>query len=248
MNRYLIICTAMALIACSGNKTADTLTTINADTTQVATDTIEENIEVIETTLPRYTAAQGLGLQGNVKSVADGEQTIYFDEFGNTTCIEWSSGNRQLYKYDAPNRYTVIVGDSIVDSKCKIVCEGNSRHDIDENGIYQDIVYDFDQRGRIVHHRYSNGMMPVVQTYTYDADSNFPTKVVYTYSYETGNDVASCEYTYLEHDKQGNWIKRSVVRSWTCQEYILYDGGDSTKTTQHVDPEQIETRTITYYL
>ena len=71
--------------------------------------------------------------------------------------------------------------------------------------------------------------------------------MVRTASYEDGEDISTCKYTYLETDQQGNWTKRKVVRTWECEEY-LFDGEKGTsRTTTKTDPEFIETRVISYY-
>ena len=71
--------------------------------------------------------------------------------------------------------------------------------------------------------------------------------MVYKYSYEEGQDVATCKYTYIETDKQGNWTKRKVNRTWECVEYFFDGEKDTSRTMTKTDPEFTETRTISYY-
>lgn len=64
-------------------------------------------------------------------------------------------------------------------------------------------------------------------------------------SYEEGEDVTKYKYTYLETDKQGNWMKRKVVRT---VESTVYDAmANKESTSVKTDPEFTETRTISYY-
>lgn len=205
----------------------------------------EEERELKKKDAPKFTAVQGYGLYGDVKSVSDSRFVILFDEYGNITKRTWIDyGETNEFSYESSTRYMRSgVG------PFRITCEGNLRKEEDEGKIMGTEEYEFDKKGRVVRHDYAdaNGMCPINETYTYNGREKFPVTMVYKYSYEEGQDVATCKYTYIETDKQGNWTKRKVNRTWECVEYFFDGEKDTSRTMTKTDPEFTETRTISYY-
>ena len=79
----------------------------------------------------------------------------------------------------------------------------------------------------------------------YDGEDKHPSEMKYTASYEDGQDIFTCRFSYLEIDKEGNWLQREVNRTW---EIVMYNHVDNTEETiTQTDPPFIETRSITYY-
>lgn len=183
-----------------------------------------------------FTAVQGHGLYGNVRTVTTGKVTLTFDKNGNMVS---DGANRYIYR--GADRYMI---DNVI-GPFRITCEGNLRKEVDEKGIEGTIEYEFDSRGRVVRYKYFDGMMPVERTYTYEGTSKYPSTMKSSASYEDGIDVEICRYTYLATDSQGNWTKRRVKRTWEVTTYYPENGADrvSTKT----EPEFTETRTISYF-
>lgn len=202
---------------------------------EMAAKAKEERKKEIKKNTPKYTAVQGRGLYGDVKSVSYADHTITFDEYGNIV-KEWDE-----YKYESPTRYKI--GDVI--GPFNIICKGNLRKEEDENRIEPTIEYEFDKKGRVIRYKYAQGMSPVEETYTYEGSNKYPSSMRYEAGYEDGTDIAMCKYIYLEFDKQGNWTKRKVNRSWECTEIDAFY--NTQETTTKTDPEFEETRTITYY-
>ena len=182
-----------------------------------------------------FTAVQGYGLYGCVKSVTTDGHTISFDEYGNVV----SDGNS--YIYQSPTQYMInnVIG------PYRIICKDNIRREEDEQGIEMPIEYEFDERGRVIHRRYAENMMPIEVKYTYDGRDKHPSSMTYRASYEDGEDKYTDQYTYLELDDQGNWTKRKVNRSW---EVVTYNHVDNTEEVSHkTDPEFTETRSVVYF-
>lgn len=205
----------------------------------------EEERELKKKDAPKFTAVQGYGLYGDVKSVSDSRFVILFDEYGNITKRTWIDYEEtNEFSYESSTRYMRSgVG------PFRITCEGNLRKEEDEGKIMGTEEYEFDKKGRVVRHDYAdaNGMCPINETYTYNGREKFPVTMIYKYSYEEGQDVATCMYTYIETDKQGNWTKRKVNRTWECVEYFFDGEKDTSRTMTKTDPEFTETRTISYY-
>lgn len=205
----------------------------------------KEKTELKKKDAPKFTAVQGYGLYGDVKSVSDSRFVILFDEYGNITKRTWIDYEEtNEFSYESSTRYMRSgVG------PFRITCEGNLRKEEDEGKIMGTEEYEFDKKGRVVRHDYADadGMCPINETYTYNGREKFPVTMVYKYSYEEGQDVATCKYTYIETDKQGNWTKRKVNRTWECVEYFFDGEKDTSRTMTKTDPEFTETRTISYY-
>ena len=193
----------------------------------------EEELAMKKKDAPKLTAVQGYGLYGDVKTVTTNEHIVIFDEYGNVV----SDGNS--YTYQSPTQYKInnVIG------PFRIICEDNIRREEDENGIELGTEYEFDKRGRVVRRRYTENIMPIEETYSYEGRDKYPSEMKHTESYEDGQDIYTCQYSYLEFDEQGNWTKRKVNRTWRI---VMYSDGEdeiSTKT----DPEFVETRAITYF-
>lgn len=191
---------------------------------------------------PRFTALQGHGLYGYVKSVSTDEMTRYFDEYGNLLAEAFPDGSANEYIYDSPTHYTI--GQDI--GPFRITCEGNLRKEEDEKGFELPTEYEFDNQGRVIRHEYSIGMNKETATYTYNGTDNRPSSRTTSGRDETGEWETTETYTYLGTDAQGNWTKRKVQSITRSIEYSDEEGGkDKTNTT--TKPETIETRDIVYY-
>lgn len=185
---------------------------------------------------PKFTATQGRGLYGNVKKVSIGKSYITFDKFGNIT-----TGDGNEYQYQSPTRYTI--GNSI--GPFRIICEENIRKEEDEKGIEGTIEYEFDKLGRVIRYRYFDGMMPITERYQYTENEKHPKSMQIQASYEDGDETSTFIYSYLEFDKQKNWLKRKVQKT---VEYTIYNEESNTEARRKTtEPEFIESRTITYY-
>lgn len=121
----------------------------------------EEEREQKKKDAPKFTAVQGRGLYGNVKSVSDGEYTVNFDEYGNIIGETWSSGGKNIYDYESPLRYVFRSETGPFIGPFRITCEENIRKEEDEKGIEGTTEYEFDNRGRVIRYRHFSGMMPV---------------------------------------------------------------------------------------
>lgn len=196
----------------------------------------EEEREMKKKNAPKFTAVQGRGLLGDVKSVKGGNYTMVFNEFGNIV-----RDGSNTYTYESPTRY--MINSAI--GPYRIVCEDNLRKEEDEKGIELGTEYEFDKRGRVVRRRYTDDMMPIEEKYTYDGREKYPSEMKCTASYEDGQDIYTCRYSYLEFDEQENWTKRKVNRTWEITTYNPVD--ETEETSSKTDPEFVETRTITYY-
>lgn len=192
----------------------------------------EEERAMKKKNAPKFTAAQGHGLYGDVRKVSGNKQEMTFDEYGNII-----SNGHNNYVYSSPTQYMI---DSAI-GPFHITCEGNIRKEEDEKGIELPTEYEFDKHGRVIRYRYSPGMSPMMKTYTYDGREKHPATMTFVDSYEEGEETIEDEYTYMEFDKQGNWTRRKVKRTVTSTTY------EPEKTTTKTEPEFIETRTIIYY-
>lgn len=193
---------------------------------------------------PAYTAAQGMGLYGKVKSIYSDGSSIFFDEYGNIARLV-NGNSEEVYKYKTPFTYTIPDpwGNEI--GPYRIECEENTRKEKEERSGNIEALYEFDNKGRLIRHRYFEGMMPAEATYTYDGKNKLPAYKVCKHEYEEGTDTETCQYLYLGIDKKGNWTMRKVRRTWNSETYNYetkkYD--ISTRT----EPDFTESRTIAYY-
>lgn len=193
----------------------------------------------------KYSAAQALGLAGNVKSLETKEKTYYFNELGNLEKEHNKSDDYRFdYTYENPLKYTTC-------SKCApryIVFDGNKRRETDKQYNELDVVTTFDSKGRVIEYVYYEGMAPVTEKYTYTGDERNPSvKSVFWFD-ENGEGTTNYHYTYLGSDKNGNWTKRRVKTTYESEEYEHSD--HYTTETAHSTGEDdyfIETRKITYY-
>lgn len=191
---------------------------------------------------PRYTALQGHGLYGEVKSVSTERMTIYFDEYGNLLAKAFPDGTADEYIYESPTRYTIRNGIG----PFNITCESNLRKEEDEKGIEPSTEYEFDDQGRVIRHRYALGMSYEIETFTYQGTEKFPSSRQVGGADETGRWQTTDKYTYLETDTQGNWTKRKVQSTTQTIEYACEEGEED-KVSTTAEPEIIETRAIVYY-
>lgn len=205
----------------------------------------EEEQELKKKDAPKFTAVQGRGLYGDVKSVTAGEYTVNFDEYGNVIGETWSSGGINIYDYESPLRYALRSETGPFIGPFRITCEENVRKEEDEKGIEGTTEYEFDNRGRVIRYRHFSGMMPVEEYFAYDGRDKLPETMITRASYEEGEDVTKYKYTYLETDKQGNWTKRKAVRTVESTVYDAMTGKETTSV--KTDSEFTETRTISYY-
>lgn len=205
----------------------------------------KEKVEMKKKDAPKFTAVQGRGLYGSVKSLSETGHTVSFDEYGNISYEKWEYGpTEENYDYKSPTEYVKKTTGAII-GPFRITCEGNIRKEGDEKGIELPTEYEFDKHGRLIRYSHADGMSPVVEEYTYDGREKHPAAMTYTFRYEEGKDIVKCQYTYLETDKQGNWTKRKVVRT---VESTVYDAMiDKETTSVKTDPEFTETRAISYY-
>lgn len=205
----------------------------------------KEKAELKKKDAPKFTAVQGRGLYGSVKSLSETGHTVSFDEYGNISYEKWEYGpTEENYDYKSPTEYVKKTTGAII-GPFRITCEGNIRKEGDEKGIELPTEYEFDKHGRLIRYSHADGMSPVVEEYTYDGREKHPAVMTYTFRYEEGKDIVKCKYTYLETDKQGNWTKRKVVRT---VESTVYDAMTDKETTSvKTDPEFTETRAISYY-
>ena len=167
---------------------------------------------------------KGMNLYGKVKSVTDSMYTTT-PELYITSDSRWSNYARH---------YQVIRSKDTL----RVIAKHNEYEEMDRE-------YVFDAQGRVVRYLHFDGMMPIVEEYKYDGEDKHPSEMKYTASYEDGQDIFTCRFSYLEIDKEGNWLQREVNRTW---EIVMYNHVDNTEeTSTQTDPPFIETRSITYY-
>lgn len=213
------------------------------------TDEVEELDEVQDvenvseqSEAPEFTSVQGYGLYGKVREVTeDGKSKLRFDENGNLVFRTDELDCEIEYNFQSPSKYLVATGEG----PFNVVCEGNLRKEVDENGIELTIEYEFDDNGRVIRHRYVDNKAPVEEKYMYEGVEKYPAEMIREYTFDDGSSVVTCKYVYTDFDEQGNWTKRTVNRSW---KYIRYDEVDnSEKISTRTEPETTEIRTISYY-
>lgn len=190
-----------------------------------------------------------MNLYGKVKSVTDSMYTTTFSPEGSILRQEAVLVDAETdYIYLTPELY--ITSDSrwsnyarhyqVIRSKdtLRVIAKHNEYEEMDRE-------YVFDAQGRVVRYLHFDGMMPIVEEYKYDGEDKHPSEMKYTASYEDGQDIFTCRFSYLEIDKEGNWLQREVNRTW---EIVMYNHVDNTEeTSTQTDPPFIETRSITYY-
>lgn len=183
--------------------------------------------------VPKFTAIQGHGLVGKVKSVTTNKESVLiFDKIGNII-----KNNNDEYKYISPDRY--LVANTV--GPFRIVCENNLRKEIDEKGIEGTKEYEFDNLGRVIRHKFFDGMMPVENVYIYNGDDKHPSMMVNTFSYEDGEEYHTYKYSYTDFDQKGNWTTRITRETIKSIEW------ESKKEKTTTNPEYIEVRAISYY-
>ena len=201
----------------------------------------EESLSVQGET-PRFTSVQGYGLYGRVREVTEGGTSkLRFDEYGNLIFRTDEFDNAIEYNFQSPTKYLLATGEG----PFHVVCEGNLRKEIDENGIELTIEYEFDNSGRVIRHRYIESKEPVEKRYIYEGDEKFPSEMVCEYSFEDGSSDLTSKYVYTDFDQHGNWTERTVNSSWKYIRYNRVDNSENIST--RTEPETTETRTIFYF-
>lgn len=236
MKQILLVC-ALLVLPLSIAKSCS-LSKEKSDTPVSESSAAEQNPGAL-----KYTAVQGHGLYGKVKSVSDGNYTINFDQRGNIASEVWKSGGSNKYIYQSPTKYKIgdVIGSFI------ITCQGTTRTEKDENGIEVPVIYVFDAKGRVVSYQYAQGMRGVTEKYTYNGNEKYPNSMIMDGQDEQGSYVATTRYTYLESDKNGNWTKRKAKCTWDIIDYVYEGGKEVEKKSTKTDPEVIEQRTIVYF-
>lgn len=207
---------------------------------KTAEEEAEARAEEIKKNTPKFTAVQGYGLYGRVKSVTSKDYegnnvTMIFNEYGNII----NDGYNE-YTFSSPTEYSCgIIG------PFKISCEGNIRKEEDIKGIEGTAEYEFDKKGRVVRHKISS-MHFEEEKFIYEGKGKHPIQSMTEFGDEVGTYITTNKYSYVEFDEQGNWIKRKVNSSWENEEY-LHDENDTSEKSTGTKPEYMETRSITYY-
>lgn len=207
---------------------------------QTAEEAEQAHAEEIKKNTPKFTAVQGCGLYGRVKSVTSKDYngkdvTMRFNEYGNIT----NDGYNE-YEFSSSTEYACgVIG------PFKILCEGNIRKEVDKKGVEGNAEYEFDARGRVIRHKKS-AMYFTEEKFVYEGKDKHPVKSITEVGDSEGTCITINKYTYVAFDEQGNWIKRKVNSSWENEEY-LHDENDTSEKSTGTKPEYVETRTITYY-
>ena len=198
---------------------------------------------------PEISDRKGMNLYGKVKSVTDSMYTTTFSPEGSILRQEAVLVDAETdYIYLTPELY--ITSDSRwsnYDRHYQVIRSKDTLRVIAKHNEYEEMdrEYVFDAQGRVVRYLHFDGMMPIVEEYKYDGEDKHPSAMKYTASYEDGQDIFTCRFSYLEIDKEGNWLQREVNRTW---EIVMYNHVDNTEeTSTKTDPPFIETRSITYY-
>lgn len=199
---------------------------------------------------PEISDRKGMNLYGKVKSVTDSMYTTTFSPEGSIQRKE------AVLVADDEVDYLYLTPELYITSDCRWSNYANHYQvtrskdtlrviEVYDNYEKMDREYVFDAQGRVVRYLHSDGMMPIVEEYKYDGEDKHPSEMKYTASYEEGQDIFTCRFSYLEIDKEGNWLQREVNRTWKV---VMYDHVNNTEETiTQTDPPFIETRSITYY-
>jgi len=192
----------------------------------------------VEKPIHKFTAIQGNGLYGKVKSVIGDSYEINFDEYGNTIAEGREYRLKEKFEYQDYETYT---RDGL--GPYKITCENNTRKEVSED-MGCSAEYEFDKYGRVIRHKYLVGMGIDEEYFTYEGKDKFPETMIKSGGDEIGQYKNTYHYQYLEKDRNGNWTKRKV----NCiNEYTEYGINNENNTTIRKIPEEIETRKIIYY-
>ena len=170
--------------------------------------------------LVKFTAAQAFGLYGDVKTMKEGK-TYSFDEIGNITMIEWSSGTQEKYQYEGPLRFKTFEEGAFVNlsfTDNQRVISSNSGQTLE--------TFTFDGEGRLWKHDFQNGSDPAEEELFYEGDGKIPVKKVMTIYDSSGNHYRTYVYSEIEIDEHGNWTKRRVNEYRGKEEYRIDEDGE----------------------
>lgn len=205
----------------------------------------EKELEKEKDKKPEFTAVAAYGLYGKVKSLKTDEKIVNFNKIGNVESgkdlinnIDWAIDYKTPFNYRS--------GDG--DYNAFIIIDGNVRKEewrYDNDYTETSDEYELDDKGRLIRHLYFEGMSPVTERFTYSGNDKNPSSMEYEFHDELGEVLIVNTYTYLDVDKNGNWLKRKVRKSGQQTDY---EGEDETPVKNEIEPsEMIETRKIIYY-
>lgn len=174
---------------------------------------------------------------GDVQRMSDSDGTIVeFNKDGNIVLTKLADQEPFIYEYFSKDRFSVH-GDCY-----DVIYKGNQRIeklDIPDEDL--DVTYTFDASNRIISKEQVDYGEHLLIQYLYEdeAEEFLPSKVVNNYSCETGQDIVTSYYTYLEKDEVGNWTKATVREVKEFTEYEV-------KSTVTEDTLTLQ-RTLQYY-
>jgi hypothetical protein len=139
-----------------------------------------------------------------------------FDEMGRVT--EDDYGNQ--FKYDDEGNVISQFKEITRDEQGRIVRVVNNILDedgefLDENldvFDYCEVLYTYDEKGRVVTEDYSGWEWGTVYTYEYEGDKFYPCKATFKSYNEGFNEEGTLTYEYLTFDDKGNWTSRNLNR------------------------------------
>lgn len=250
INLTFLAAVLLVMVGCSNSKntivqdslkdTADSSLVSNESETQSEENQVN-SADVKD--MPAITAAESFGLYGNVKSMKTKDEIVNFNKIGNIESMKRleNGGSETVYYYENPYKYGFEEGDY----PWIIKIEGNTR--IDGRPDWDEYEeFEFDDKHRLVRHSFLIGMSPVTHNFTYSGNDRLPASLSYEYYDETGTDKVHVQYTYLDVDNHGNWLRRKGMISGTS---TYYEGDENEKeVTKDIDQhEEIESRKIIYY-
>ena len=77
---------------------------------------------------------------------------------------------------------------------------------------YCEVLYTYDEKGRVVTEDYSGWEWGTVYTYEYEGDKFYPCKATFKSYNEGFNEEGTLTYEYLTFDDKGNWTSRNLNR------------------------------------
>lgn len=195
-----------------------------------------------------YTGTGIYWLTGKVKAVKQESTTgdrsqLKFDQAGNLIYQDDHYANGPVdYQYITPMSYRVsgwddaVVHIKIEDGKRTDVCADASA------GEELNHEYAFDDKGRLIKHRFTSFMAYVTCSYRYEGENRVPSVMVEEHP---ENGATTFHYTYTQADDELNWTEREV--SYT-QEYDDYDDDMNYIGKKRTSPQKyIERRHIEYW-
>lgn len=250
INLLCMLAFLFSMTCCSGSKKdmeqdsiVDSIDS-NLGFNELNTEPEEESEDLgVDKNVLAFTAVEGYGMYGKVKSVKMKDKIVNFNKIGNIESIKNldNGGGESVYYYESPFKYGFEEGDY----NWVIKIENNIR--IDGRPDWNEFEeFEFDDKHRLIRHSFLIGMSPVTHYYTYSGNERLPFTLSYEYYDETGTDKMHVKYTYLDVDKHGNWLRRKCEITGTST-YYEGESNDTIKT-KDIDPyEEIETRKIIYF-